>query len=72
VTKYSYNNYGEGKWIISVALFVHFELAIYTKLLLALGGSNHGGKGNLIYFGTIGEVMCHVNRKINCGSATNN
>jgi hypothetical protein len=53
--------------------FVHtFELATYTKISMALGGSNHRGKWSLSYFGTIGEVMCHVNKKINCGGATNN
>jgi hypothetical protein len=35
-----------------------FELVTYTKIFLTLGGSNHGGKWSLNYFGTIGEVIC--------------
>jgi hypothetical protein len=36
--------------------FVHtFEPATYTILLLTDGSSNHGEKGNVIYFGTGGR-----------------
>ena len=40
--------------IISWSFYSTIELAIYTKLLLTLGGSNHGGKRNLNYFGDNG------------------
>jgi hypothetical protein len=39
-----------------LGLFVHtFEVATYTKLLLATGSSNHGEFQSVLYFGTGGK-----------------
>jgi hypothetical protein len=49
------NQLGTGRMDIH-GLFVRtFELDSYTILLLSDGSSNHGGKGNVIYFGTGGR-----------------
>ena len=49
--------------------FIHTsELATYTKLLIALGGSNLGGKRGKNYFGTGGHSMGHTNKTINLGA----
>jgi hypothetical protein len=46
------------------------ELAIYTILLLSDGSSKHGEKWSLTYFGTMGSDVCHTNKKIRWGGAT--
>jgi hypothetical protein len=68
LTKYLGDNYWGIKCMFFGRFVRTFELAIYTTLLLALGGSNHGGKRGKNYFGIGGNSMCHTNKKINLGA----
>jgi hypothetical protein len=63
VTKYSCDNYEDSRKMF-FGRFVHtLELATYTKISMALGGTNHGEKRTTIYFGIGGSDMCHNNKK---------
>jgi hypothetical protein len=46
------------------------EPATYTKVLLAIGSSNHGEKRSKIYFGIGGDNMCHNSKQKRWGDET--